>query len=63
MARLLRGFSLKYKTMKAIKAKADKVIKLSDITDGTLLKRIASAMIREHGYYTYILDNKKVFVS
>ena len=46
-----------------IKAKADKVIKLSDITDGTLLKRIASAMIREHGYYAYTKGTIKVFVS
>ena len=46
-----------------IKAKADKVIKLSDMVDGTLAKRIASAMIREHGYYTYTNGNIKVFVS
>ena len=46
-----------------IKAKADKVIKLSDITGGTLLKRIATAMIKEHGYYTYTNGNIKVFVS
>ena len=46
-----------------IKAKADKVIKLSDMKAGTLPKIIATAMIKEHGYYTYTNGNIKVFVS
>ena len=48
-----------------IKSKADKIQTLSDIPVGTLLHKIAGAMIKFHGYYTYteIGTNRKCFVS
>lgn len=47
---------------KAVKAQADKVINLSDITC-TFLKRIATVMIKVRGYYTYNIEGVKYFVS
>jgi hypothetical protein len=54
----------KWTTEKAEKW-ADEKIKLSEIKPGTILYSIASAMVRENGFYTFIRkeSNRKVFVS
>ena len=51
--------------IQTIKSKADKVISLSELTEGTMLYKIAKAMINAHGYYTYtqMRTNEKIFVS
>ena len=46
-----------------IKSKAEKVIKLSEVPEGTLLHKIAKANIQYHGYYTCIRDGVKTFIS
>ena len=51
--------------LSTIKAKADVIQSLSDLTEGTMLYKIAKAMINAHGYYTYtqMQTNEKCFVS
>ena len=47
-----------------IKAQADRIRLLSDIPKNTLLGRIATATIKEVGYYTYVdgTTKEKIFV-
>ncbi len=51
--------------MKKVKAQADIIQKLDDLKRGTILYKIASAMITAKGYYTYtdFATGNKCFVS
>ena len=56
---------MKTRVMKTetIKSEAEKVINLSDITEGTLVHKLAKAHIKFHGYYACTLDGVKTFIS
>ena len=51
--------------MKKAKSQADRIIKLSEITEGTMLHKIAKANIQFHGFYGYTEMNtsEKIFVT
>ena len=46
-----------------IKSQAEKFAKLDELTLGTLPKRIAEAMIKEHGFYAATVDGVKTFIT
>ena len=50
--------------MKKAKSQADRIIKLSELTEGTWVHKLAKANIKFNGFYAYIdaSNNKKTFV-